>query len=69
MKQNEQVFRNELNHAIDFDKVLSQFASKASFSLSRQGIEQALPSQDLFSIKEQLEIGCGGKSVWEKITR
>ena len=56
MKQNEQVFRNELNHAIDFDKVLSQFASKASFSLSRHGIEQALPSQDLFSIKEQLDL-------------
>ena len=56
MKQNEQVFRNELNHAIDFDKVLSQFAAKTSFSLSRQRIEQALPSQDLFMIREQLDL-------------
>lgn len=56
MKQNEQAFRNELNHAIDFDKVLSQFAAKTSFSLSRQRIEQALPSQDLFMIREQLDL-------------
>ena len=36
-------FRNELNKAIDYHQVLLQVSRFASFSASKQHIEQALP--------------------------
>lgn len=56
MKREEHEYREELNQAIDFDKVLSQFCAYASFSLSRQRLADALPLQDRFVIQEQLDL-------------
>ena len=49
-------FRNELNHAIDFDKVLQQFSSYTSFSLSCEKIKAALPNLSLYQIQEDLKL-------------
>ncbi|MCF0106088.1 MAG: Smr/MutS family protein [Holdemanella sp.] len=55
MSRNEETFRNELNHAIDFDRVLEQIASFASFSLSKEKIVSAIPYFDRLEIQRELE--------------
>lgn len=47
-------FRNELNKAIDYHQVLLQVSRFASFSASKQHIEQALPYSELAKAKEDL---------------
>ena len=43
MEYKDSSFYNELSQAIDYDKVLKQIASFASFSCSKQAIQEALP--------------------------
>ena len=47
-------FRNELNKAIDYHQVLLKVSRFASFSASKQHIEQALPYSELAKAKEDL---------------
>lgn len=56
MKRSIDVLRNEYNQAIDFDTVLEQIASFASFSCSVQTIQQAMPLTDLMEIQYQLNL-------------
>lgn len=56
MRDDLQAYRNELNQAIDFDRVLDQFAAHTSFSLSRLKIQEALPLQNRYQIQEQLDL-------------
>lgn len=56
MERKENEYREELNQAIDFDKVLHQFCAHASFSLSKKCLASALPLQDRFVIQERLHL-------------
>ena len=56
MRNDLRAYRNELNQAIDFDRVLDQFAAHTSFSLSRSQIQNALPLQDRYQMQEQLDL-------------
>ena len=52
----EQLLKNELDQAIDFSTVLSQIASFASFSCSKDEILNAYPIFDKLKIQEQLDL-------------
>ena len=56
MRKDLRAYRNELNQAIDFDRVLDQFAAHTSFSLSRSQIQNALPLQDRYQMQEKLDL-------------
>lgn len=47
-------FKQELDQAIDYRQVLEQIASNASFSSSKEAIEQAMPKDSLSEAKEEL---------------
>lgn len=49
-------YREELNKAIDFDRVLEQVASFASFSCSKNEIKDSLPLHDRMEIMEHLDL-------------
>ena len=49
-------YREELNKAIDFDRVLEQVASFASFSCSKNEIKDPLPLHDRMEIMEHLDL-------------
>ncbi len=53
MKMN---FKDELNQALDYSRVLQEISAYASFSLSKEKIEKAMPMHDLNRIKEQLDL-------------
>ncbi len=55
MIRDENAFRNELNQSIDFDTVLKQIASFASFSCSKDQILSALPRTQLNEIQPLLD--------------
>ncbi len=48
-------FRNELNQAIDFQNVLEQIASFASFSCSKEDIKNALPESNYLLVQMLLK--------------
>ncbi len=54
MSRSNQEFVQELNQAIDFDKVLHQIASFASFSCAKENILQAIPHFDKNEMQEEL---------------
>ena len=49
-------FREELNSAIDFDKVLEQISEYSSFSCSKNKILKSLPLHDKLQIQEDLTL-------------
>lgn len=49
-------FRRELNKSIDFDTVLTQIAAFASFSCSKNNILNAMPADNLPSIRHDLSL-------------
>ena len=56
MEYKDSSFYNELSQAIDYDKVLKQIASFASFSCSKQAIQEALPLKNLIEIQRLLKL-------------
>jgi DNA mismatch repair protein MutS2 len=49
-------FRQELNQALDFDKVLALVAARASFSCSEKAILSSLPNLDRYEVQEALTL-------------
>ena len=49
-------FRDELNQALDYSRVLEEISAHASFSCSKERVEKAMPMHDINRIKEQLDL-------------
>ncbi len=68
MGRKRQFFHNELNQALDFDKVLEQIASFASFSSSKEKILESLPLKDLKEIQHRLSLASEAMKLEQKGT-
>lgn len=66
MEQKRQFIHDELNQALDFDKVLEQIASFASFSRSKEEILQSFPLSDLKEIQHRLQLSSEAISLEQK---
>ena len=55
MTRDREEFLQELNQAIDYNQVLSQIATFASFSCAKEAILNALPTFDKLSIQQDLD--------------
>ena len=66
MERKGQSFRDSLNQAIDFDKVLKQIASFASFSCAKEQILNALPIRNQQEIQHQLDLAKEAMSLEQK---
>lgn len=56
MDQNNQALRQQLNQAIDYDKVLDQISQYASFSCAKNAIHLSLPLSSLLEIQSELTL-------------